>query len=1052
VNKTLVILISFVLLLNGVFAQEGGNYLIRNYPTTETNATAQTWGAMEDDRGVMYFPAGRKVIKYHGKHWTSFGLKGLVAPISMAKSDDGTIFIGGESEFGKMVVDSLGDIGYKSLVDSIPESLKSFGPVWSIVTSGDKVYFSSNLAVFVYEAGKVRPLPHKPFPILFKIDERVYFNVRDTGLHYIEEGKVSFAKGGEKFARNSVQGAVRLNEKVVMLITGNEGIASYNPVTGAVNESSHPLFDHAPQFRKDYIYCSTETIDGKVAIGTIYAGLYLFSKSGVLENKIDKSKGLIDNAINRMYSDRLGNLWLGTDKGIAMIELNNGIKHWDDRHGINGFVEDIEEYKGELYIGTSTHIRYNDKGVFKEVEGVKASTWHLFKHSEDRFFAANTGGLLEIVDHKAKLLSNKVVCYYLLEWNKDTLIIAGKEGLMQFSLITNKLETLFATKSSVRAIAKGNNGEIWFSTQNHGLGKQNPDGSFSMLSVEKGLPTPNLNAVFNFNDKHYIATKYGLYEYDNEKDSIVQSCDLGAYLCKDSVGLFRFEGGLNGDYWSSIYGNASLRLNHNVKNGSVYNRDTAFLKRIPRKHSFSFYPTKTGAYFSNALGLYKYDRSAIVDVDRSYESLISYVQIGQDSIIFNGSYAGKEKVYTSEQPSSLIPRLSFEDNELTFHYSTAYYIEDKQIYHQYQLEGFDEQWSNFNQDFKKNYTNLHEGKYKFKVRAKNVYGELSKEASYEFVILPPWYRTWYAYVTYFIFSSAFIYLLIWLNGKRLRAANIKLEGIVEERTAEVVKQKEEIEVKNEMITKSITYAKTIQEAILTSAEFFSDNFHDHFLLYKPKDIVSGDFYWAYKTKSNKLLWVAADCTGHGVPGAFMTMIGNSLLNEIVIERGIEDTDVILNELRDQVIKTLNKEIDSEDDKKMRNGMDLALCCWDLETNMLTFSGAGNPVFIIRDNELETIKGDRQPIGLHKKMKPFTKHEYQLMDGDKLYTFSDGYSDQMGGENEDRIKLKNFKAELKQIHTNKLDSQMEHLDKYFENWKGNMEQMDDVVVIGVEIKF
>lgn len=1030
-----------------------GNYFIRNYPTTETNAAAQTWGAVEDDLGVMYFPAGRKVLRYDGKSWTSFPIEGFVAPLTLAKADDGTIYIGGESQFGKMVVDSIGDVTYESLVDSLPDEIKNFGPVWSVIPHNDKVYFSSKIAVFEYSDDEVKFIPHKPFPILFKLDNRVYFNVRDTGLHYIEDGKVEFADGGESFARTSVQGGTRLNEKTLMLITGKDGITSYNAVTGEVNGSKHKIFDYSKKLLNDYIYCLTETVHGEIAIGTIYEGVYLFNRSGELVNKIDKSKGLIDNAINRMYSDHLGNLWLGTDKGIAMIELNNGFLKWDDKNGISGFVEDVVQYKEETYIASSTNIRYNKNGQFIPVEGIRAETWHLYKHSDNRLFAANSEGLYEVADHKAeKITKGGLACYYLMENSKDEIVIAGKEAVYSVNLNNYQLDTLCLVESSSRALAKDRQGNVWFSTQNNGLGVINKDKEVRRISVERGLPTPNLNAVFNFNSKLYISTKYGLYEYKEELDSIVPSCDLGEYLCKDSVGLFRFEEGLKGDFWNSIYGDASIRINHNVQKEENFQRDTAFLKRAPRKHNFSFYAIDNGVYFSNSLGLFKYDRSRIVDVDRSFKSLISGVQVGQDSIIFQGSFKGEDVALSAIQPNNKIPKLLFEDNELTFYYSTAYYIADEQIQHQYQLEGFDESWSNLNADFKKNYTNLHEGTYTFKVRAKNIYGEYSEDARYQFVILPPWYRTWYAYLSYVILSAGFIYLLIYLNGRRLKAANVKLEGIVKERTAEVVKQKEEIEEKNETITKSITYAKTIQEAILTSKEFFNSNFSDHFLLYKPKDIVSGDFYWAYKTKSNKLLWVAADCTGHGVPGAFMTMIGNSLFNEIVIERGIEDTDIILNELRDQVINTLNKELDGEDDKKMRNGMDLALCCWDLETNMMSFSGAGNPVFILRNGELEAIKGDRQPIGLHKKMKPFTKHEYQLQDGDRVYTFSDGYSDQMGGENEDRIKLKNLKAQLTQIHTYPFEKQSEHLDSYFEDWRGDMEQMDDVVVIGVEIKF
>jgi serine phosphatase RsbU (regulator of sigma subunit) len=285
--------------------------------------------------------------------------------------------------------------------------------------------------------------------------------------------------------------------------------------------------------------------------------------------------------------------------------------------------------------------------------------------------------------------------------------------------------------------------------------------------------------------------------------------------------------------------------------------------------------------------------------------------------------------------------------------------------------------------------------------------------------------------------------------KKLREDNIKLEKIVDERTAEVVKQRDEIQEKNEMITESIEYAKTIQEAIITSDDYFRAIFSDLFILFKPKDIVSGDFYWGYKTKSNKLFWAAADCTGHGVPGAFMTMIGMSLLNEIVIEKEIEDTNLILDLLRDSIIKTLNKNIDLDSDEKMRNGMDIALCCWDLNTNEVSFSGANNPMYVLRDGELIEFKADKQPIGMYKKMTPYTKNTIQVQKGDKIYTFSDGYADQMN-EEESRFKIVNLKKAILEIGDKPTSSQREFFDTTYEKWRGNYEQMDDVVLIGVEI--
>lgn len=272
--------------------------------------------------------------------------------------------------------------------------------------------------------------------------------------------------------------------------------------------------------------------------------------------------------------------------------------------------------------------------------------------------------------------------------------------------------------------------------------------------------------------------------------------------------------------------------------------------------------------------------------------------------------------------------------------------------------------------------------------------------------------------------------------------------IVEQHGFELSNQTVEIEKKNKMIMDSIEYAKTIQEAILTSHEYMSSVFPDHFVMYKPKDVVSGDFYWVFKTKSNKLFWATADCTGHGVPGAFMTMIGNSLLNEIIIENEVEETNLILDKLRDSIVKTLNKKMSLDKAEKVHNGMDIALCCWDLNDQTLSFSGAHNPVIIIRNDEIIELKGDRQPIGIHKSETDFTVSRIELFQGDKIYTFSDGYADQVGGDRNLRFMKSAFIDKLREISSKPFLHQKDILEETYTTWKGKHDQMDDVVVVGV----
>jgi serine phosphatase RsbU (regulator of sigma subunit) len=265
-------------------------------------------------------------------------------------------------------------------------------------------------------------------------------------------------------------------------------------------------------------------------------------------------------------------------------------------------------------------------------------------------------------------------------------------------------------------------------------------------------------------------------------------------------------------------------------------------------------------------------------------------------------------------------------------------------------------------------------------------------------------------------------------------------------------QNVEIEEKNQEITDSINYARKIQEALLTSEDYRKKMFPDHFILFAPKDIVSGDFYWAYQTPDKKAIWVAADCTGHGVPGAFMSMIGNSLLNEIVVEGKVHEPHQILEELRSGIIKALRQK---GGEGMQRDGMDMAICAWDKKSNVLSFSGANNPLWIIRqENEtpvLQELKASKQPVGYHiGQPEPFIKHDINLQKGDLLYTFTDGYSDQFGGPKGKKFKQKQLKDLLLNIAAKPMHEQQAELEETVLKWRGDLEQIDDICIIGVNV--
>ena len=287
-------------------------------------------------------------------------------------------------------------------------------------------------------------------------------------------------------------------------------------------------------------------------------------------------------------------------------------------------------------------------------------------------------------------------------------------------------------------------------------------------------------------------------------------------------------------------------------------------------------------------------------------------------------------------------------------------------------------------------------------------------------------------------------LLIFVTYRSYRRKK-RDNDLLSQKNTKIELQRDEIEEQKKEITDSIYYASRIQKALLPPVDFIEEMLDDYFILNKPRDIVSGDYYWMNQC-DNKVFITAADCTGHGVPGAFMSMLGVAFLNEIVNKEAIQHANEILDELRDYIIKYLHqtgKEGESQD------GMDMAMLMIDKDNGHIEFAGAYNPLYLIRDNELKEIKANRMPIGIYKKQDPFSNHVMDVQKGDIFYIFSDGYVDQFGGDKGKKFKSTRFKQLLLDIHKKDMAEQKIVLDHTMEKWKQNYSQIDDILVIGVK---
>jgi serine phosphatase RsbU (regulator of sigma subunit) len=264
----------------------------------------------------------------------------------------------------------------------------------------------------------------------------------------------------------------------------------------------------------------------------------------------------------------------------------------------------------------------------------------------------------------------------------------------------------------------------------------------------------------------------------------------------------------------------------------------------------------------------------------------------------------------------------------------------------------------------------------------------------------------------------------------------------------IIEQHKLLDETHKEITDSINYAKNIQDALMTSVVYLNDVLPDSFIFLKPKDVVSGDYYWVHKTNEDEVFFTVADCTGHGVPGAFMSMIGNSLLNENIIENKIKTPATILDNMRENIINSLNQK---DPEKANKDGMDMALCKFNKKSMTVEFAGANNPLVHVRNGEINHIKANYQPVAISAgAKKPFTNHEIKVEKGDMLFIYSDGFADQFGGPKGKKYMSRKFRVYLASISSFSSKEQSEKLEKEFYRWKGDQDQIDDVCVMGVKI--
>lgn len=1051
----------FVLLLllqNNFYAQYNG-FPIRNYSPKEYGAFMQNWYCVQDSRGVLYFGNSSNVLEYDGNNWKKIPIVSGVAIRELCISKNGIIYVGAVGDFGYLKPLKNGEFVYESLTDLIPETAKKFSDIWSVSEISGAIVFHASENIYIYRNEKIEvvsPTTNTFASIAFDLNNALYFRERKIGLMKLNGNKISLMGQGEKLQNSAVIGMINYpapSAETMLAFSVDEGFYTIDEETGKI--------DRYPQVSEQVLLevgvLGMKWFNDSTIVLNTRSGLFFLDKRLSIINTISKQDGLADESVSSLFVDAQNEVWLCTNNGISKVSIHSPFYYYNSTCGLDGNIEVITLFNDHIYVGTTSGMYvsplYNNnrsgppsKLNFSKVSGTFFETWN-FKSNNDQLFAATSDGVFEIKGEKAfRLTKGYANTIYFPEENSNAFFIGEKDGLRLIEKSANtwkeKQYYSFPTLDIMNVIAEPftlQNGvqTLWFATRGGGVGRMIfKNGTFTLdqFAEKDGLP----------NDQVYLARRDG---------KILFSGTEHVYQFDHSARLFK------------ILNTNVAAFNHNAEHilllDETYKECAVTYKAVRsiEDQGYSYFQSDSFVLWIGLTNvLTRYDSKVKKNYTPQYNALIRSVMIGKDSLVFGGTYfieQGNSFVVTDTQPNSFVPEIDYKNNTIQFSYSSPYYDREEKLLFSYRLIGFDSIWSDWSADNKKQYTNLFEGEYTFEVKAKNLFDHESSVGRYSFTILAPWYRSAGAYVFYFVIFILLVFVLVRLSVRRLRNAKIKLEKVVMERTAEVVKQKEQLLEKNTIIEvayndikSSINYAKRIQEAILPLNDEIKKQLKESFILFKPRDVVSGDFYW-FSNHNGKKIMACVDCTGHGVPGAFMSMIGHTLLNEIVVEKNITKPSSILDLLHVRVRQSLKQNLESAE---TRDGMDISICVLDEKGTRLEYAGANRNLIIVRSGKLIEIKADKQPIGgdQMEQDRIFTNHMVDIVSGDTIYMTTDGYADQFGGDKGKKFMVKRLHQIVLSIQNESLEKQGQILNDTIEQWKGEHEQVDDILVIGIRI--
>lgn len=1003
----------------------------------------------QDDRNVLWFGTSNGLSYYNGKSFNTLTEDDGLADNfvrSITQDHDGNIWIGTNRGISIIDPDEKGISGKLKVNFTLPHM-----KIRSLLAQDDIVWIGTDKGLCKFEnngievINKSKGLSHDLVLNMFIDSHSNLWVGTQNGLNLIGSDTIKSWGLGDGLIHERVRSITEDTYGQIWVGT-TEGISIFNGKNFNSLSEENGLSN-------DRIRCVTSDNFGNIWVGTFFGGIMRYNHQDFIS--YTPSEGLVSNQILSINEDEKGDIIVGTYDGVSKMKiLNNqliGSKTVNLDNGLtsNSVRTVFKDENANYWYGTDLGISIiGPDGIFQinKGDGLKNTEVTSIKEINSQYWVGTNEGLaiiekqegysnfnIKFLNKKDGLAGKEVSC--ILQTGEDEVWVSFADGKLSVFENDRLLNPVVPDAvNEILSMGLDSTGRIWLGTNGNGLFYGTYEGEhqefqLSNLSKSDNLVSNTIYSILIVKGQVWTGHENGLDLITFESDSII------------GVKSFGPERGFFG-----------LQNNQNS----------------------SFRDSKGNLWFGTVNGLFCLKQIEIDQFTSGTPSInyISSVKINDKSMDWSNSEWCTKTDGNYGLPTDLV--LPYNQQNISFEFIGLNFVSPKSVKYRWRLAGFNEDWCAPTSKTYASYTNLAPGDYSFLLQSSDENGIIIEESTaFKFTIEKPFWLTWWFRIVALLLGVIIIWAVMRWRTQALKKKNIALENVIADRTKEIQMQADELQHKNKEVTDSIQYSRRIQGSILPGTSRLNGLFENYFIYYAPKDIVSGDFYWVDQCLENKkhIFFAAADCTGHGVPGAMVSLIGTRALNTSVRESLLTKTNEILDSTNEIVVEAFTDMVSGE---IIKDGMDIALCGLDYkdEQNIqFQFSGAQNPAWIIRKEEeanlvingielepnmllngykLFDIKGTKQPIGYFESVQPFELNAGQVMKGDRIYLFTDGYADQFGGPKGKKFKYKTLKELILNAQRRPISDQRKIFKEAFHEWKGNAEQVDDICLMGIEV--